>query len=77
MISLTYLGIIYHCEKMKKKKIKMFKIKTIITFTPIMKFSQLIEIHQINNVSYTILGLITSIDLLTLIIYLHMNFLVK
>jgi hypothetical protein len=77
MISLTYLGTIYHHGQMNKKKIKMFKTKTIITFTPIMKISQLMKIHQINNVSYTILGLITNINLLTLIIYIHMIFLIK
>jgi hypothetical protein len=54
----------------------MFKMKMIITLMPIMKHLQLIKIHEINNISYTILGSITNIDLPTLIIYVHMNFLI-
>jgi hypothetical protein len=76
MISLTYLGIVCQHGQMNKKKIKMFKMKMITMLMPIMKHLQLIRIHQINNISYTILGSITNIDLPTLIIYVHMNFLV-
>ncbi len=43
----------------------------------IMKLSQLIKTHQINNISYIILGLITNRDLLILIPYVHINFLVR
>ncbi len=75
MISLTYLGIVCQHGQMNKKKIKMFKMKMIITLVPIMKHLQLIKIHQINNISITILGSIANIDLPTLIIYVHMNFL--
>ncbi len=62
--------------RMNKKKIKMFKMKMIMIMMSIMKLSQLIKTHQINNISYTILGLITYKELLILIFYVHMNFLV-
>jgi hypothetical protein len=76
MISITYLGIVCQHGQMDKKKIKVFKMKTIMILMSIMKLSQLIKTHQINNKSYTILQLITNTYLLTLIIYVHMNFLV-
>jgi len=41
---------------MNKKKIKMFKIKMITILMSIMKLSLLIKTHQINNISYNILG---------------------
>ncbi len=77
MISFTYLGIVCQHGGMNKKKIKMFKMKTIMILMSIMKISRLIKIHQINNISYTILVLITNKNLLTLIFYVHMNFLIR
>jgi hypothetical protein len=62
---------------MNKKKIKMFKMKTIMILMSIMKLSQLIKNHQINNIPYIISGLITNKDLLILIFYVHMKFLVR
>jgi hypothetical protein len=55
----------------------MFKMKMIMILMPIVKLSELIKTHQINNISYTILGLITNRDLLILILYVHMNFLIR
>ncbi len=43
----------------------------------IMKISQLIKIHQINNISYTILRSITHKNLFILILYVRMNFIIK
>jgi hypothetical protein len=62
---------------MNKKKNQMFKTKTIMILMSIKKNSQLIEIHQINNKSYTILGLITNKNLFNLIFYVHMNSLIR
>jgi hypothetical protein len=49
----------------------------IMILMSIIKISQLIKIHQINNISYIILGSIADKYLLILIFYVHMNFLVR
>jgi hypothetical protein len=49
----------------------------IMILMSIIKFSQLIKIHQINNISYIILGAIADKYLFILIFYVHMNFLVR
>ncbi len=55
----------------------MFKMKMIMILMLIVKLLELIKTHQINNISYIILGLITNRDLLILILYVHMNFLIR
>jgi len=52
-------------------------MKTIMILMLIMKLLQLIKICQIINIPYTILRSITNINLLILIFYVHMKFLVK
>ncbi len=60
-----------------RKKIKMFKLKTIMILMSIMKLLKLIKIHQINNIRHIILGSITNKDLLILVLYVHMKFLIR
>jgi len=43
----------------------------------IMKLLKLIQIHQINNIRHIILGSITNKDLLILVLYVHMKFLIR
>jgi hypothetical protein len=77
MISLTYLGTICQHGQMNKKKIKMFKMKMIMILMPIMKTFIVDKKYQINYISYAILGSITNRKLFNLILYVHMNFLVR
>ncbi len=61
----------------EQEKNENVKKKLIMILMPIMKLSQLIKTHQINNITYIILGSITNSELLTLILYVHMNFIIR